>query len=268
MTMLVYALESSRPATPQAAGLVTGDRAFCVDTMNVFHAIDAMTWMAKWGAAAQDFNYNSLTNKPTLGTAAATATTDYATAAQGTKADTAVQPTRTVAGHALSADIVVSKGDVGLGSADNTSDAGKPVSMAQQTALDLKAAKASNLSDLANAATARTNLGLGAMATFAPAVSACPATTGTMTVTMGEGGRTITPTGACTFNASGGVIGQRCTFLITTSGTTSFTLTWGTNVRKTGTLATGTASARFFAVTFFCIDGTIWEEIGRTAAQT
>ena len=31
------------------------------------------------------------------------------------------------------------KGDVGLGSVDNTSDAGKPVSTAQQTALDLKA---------------------------------------------------------------------------------------------------------------------------------
>ena len=37
-------------------------------------------------------DYNNLTNKPTLGTAAATDTTAYATAAQGTKADTAVQP--------------------------------------------------------------------------------------------------------------------------------------------------------------------------------
>ena len=34
-------------------------------------------------------NYTNLNNKPTLGTAAATASTDYATAAQGTKADTA-----------------------------------------------------------------------------------------------------------------------------------------------------------------------------------
>ena len=34
-------------------------------------------------------NYNNLNNRPTLGTAAATASTDYATAAQGTKADTA-----------------------------------------------------------------------------------------------------------------------------------------------------------------------------------
>jgi len=36
--------------------------------------------------------YSDLSGKPTLGTAAATASTDYATAAQGTLADTAVQP--------------------------------------------------------------------------------------------------------------------------------------------------------------------------------
>ena len=37
-------------------------------------------------------SYNDLSNKPTLGTAAAADTTDFATAAQGSKADTAVQP--------------------------------------------------------------------------------------------------------------------------------------------------------------------------------
>ena len=36
--------------------------------------------------------YDDLTGKPTLGTAAATAAADYATAAQGTLADSAVQP--------------------------------------------------------------------------------------------------------------------------------------------------------------------------------
>lgn len=45
-----------------------------------------------------------------------------------------------------------------LGNVDNTSDVNKPVSTAQQTALDLKAAKASNLSDLASASTAFTNI--------------------------------------------------------------------------------------------------------------
>ena len=51
----------------------------------------------------------------------------YATAAQGAKADSAVQP----AG--------LTKAAVGLGNADDTSDATKPVSTAQQTALNLKA---------------------------------------------------------------------------------------------------------------------------------
>lgn len=98
--------------------------------------------------------------------------------------------------------------------------------------------------------------------------AATSATTGTMTVSMTTSVITITPTGACTFNASGGVAGQVITFSITTSGTTSFVLTFGTNFRKTGTLATGTVSARFFSVTFICINGTIWQEVSRTAVQT
>lgn len=54
-----------------------------------------------------------------------------------------VPTSRTVNGHALSANVTVTKGDVGLGNVDNTSDANKPVSTAQQTALDLKAPLAS-----------------------------------------------------------------------------------------------------------------------------
>lgn len=92
-------------------------------------------------------------------------------------------------------------------------------------------------------------------------------TTGTITVVMDTSTKTITPTGACTFNASGGVAGQLTTFSILTSGTTSFVLTWGTNFIKVGTLATGTVTAKRFSVTFRCLDGTLWQEIGRTAAM-
>lgn len=60
-------------------------------------------------------------------------------AKQGSLGFTAVPDTRTVNGHALSDNVTVSKGDVGLGNADNTADTAKPVSTAQQTALDLKA---------------------------------------------------------------------------------------------------------------------------------
>lgn len=54
--------------------------------------------------------------------------------------------------------VVLTKTDVGLANVDNTSDVNKPVSTAQAAADALLLVKASNLSDLANAGTARTNL--------------------------------------------------------------------------------------------------------------
>lgn len=56
--------------------------------------------------------------------------------------------------------VVLTKADVGLDQVDNTSDANKPVSTAQATADGLRLLKTSNLSDVANVATARTNLGV------------------------------------------------------------------------------------------------------------
>lgn len=171
----------------------------------------------------------------------------------------------------------VTASHVGLGNVNNTSDANKPVSTAQQTALDGKLATNGSAAALTafptlNQNTTGTAAGLSAVLSFAnggiSASAATSATTGTMTVNMTTSMITITPTGACTFNASGGVAGQVITFLVTTSGTTSFVLTFGTNFRKVGTLATGTTSARFFSVTFICINGTTWQEIARTAAQT
>ena len=47
----------------------------------------------------------------------------------------AVPNSRMVNGHALTADVTVTKSDVGLGNVDNTSDANKPVSTAQATAI-------------------------------------------------------------------------------------------------------------------------------------
>ena len=47
-----------------------------------------------------------------------------------------VPNTRTVAGKPLSADVTLAKADVGLANVDNTSDANKPVSTAQQTAIN------------------------------------------------------------------------------------------------------------------------------------
>jgi len=97
--------------------------------------------------------------------------------------------------------------------------------------------------------------------------AAAPATTGTMTTTLTNlTVMTITPTGACTFNASGGIAGQQCSFVITTSGASSFVLTWGTNYKTTGTLATGTVTAKVFTVNFI-YDGVNWNEQSRTTAM-
>jgi trimeric autotransporter adhesin len=111
-----------------------------------------------------------------LGTAATTASTDYATAAQGATADAALPAsdvsafgatliddadaatarttlglangaTTTISAFALTlvddADAAAARTTLGLGNLDNTSDADKPVSTATQTALDLKADLAS-----------------------------------------------------------------------------------------------------------------------------
>jgi hypothetical protein len=50
----------------------------------------------------------------------------------------AVANTTTVNGHALSSNVSVTAGDVGLGNVNNTSDANKPISTATQIALNLK----------------------------------------------------------------------------------------------------------------------------------
>lgn len=102
---------------------------------------------------------------------------------------------------------------------------------------------------------------------FASSAGATSATTGTIAVTMTQSVFTITPTGACTFNASGGVAGNRCTFIVTTSGTSAFVLTFGTNFKTTGTLSTGTVTAKVFTVSFVCKNGTEWDETSRTTAM-
>ena len=68
-------------------------------------------------------------------------------------------PVTSVAGKTGAVSLTSS--DVGLGNVDNTSDVNKPVSTAQATALATKLTAANNLTDVANAATARSNLGLG-----------------------------------------------------------------------------------------------------------
>lgn len=95
--------------------------------------------------------------------------------------------------------------------------------------------------------------------------SATAASSGAINVPMITRLITITPTGNCTFNATGGAAGQVVTFIITTSGVTARTLTFGANFKPVSTLLTGTVTARLFTISFI-YDGTRWIEITRTAA--
>lgn len=77
----------------------------------------------------------------------------------------------------------------------------------------------------------------------------------------------LTPGETATINASGikANVGQRVDLIITTSGSSSYTLTFGTNFLANGTLATGVTTAKKFVVSFVS-NGTTLIEISRTTA--
>lgn len=108
------------------------------DQTDLQDALDLKADTSSLAAVATSGAYNDLSGKPTLGTAAAQNTSAFATAAQGTTADSALQPAGN--GSSLTG---LTKAQVGLSNVDNTSDANKPVSTATQTALNLKANLAS-----------------------------------------------------------------------------------------------------------------------------
>lgn len=79
------------------------------------------------------------TNPTMDGVASPGAVTEYSRGDHVHPSDTSrVSTSTTVNGHALSSNVTVTKGDVGLGNVDNTSDLDKPISTATQTALDAK----------------------------------------------------------------------------------------------------------------------------------
>lgn len=97
--------------------------------------------------------------------------------------------------------------------------------------------------------------------------AAAPATTGTVAAVFTNiSVMTIVPTGACTINASGGITGQEVILVVTTSGTSSFVLTFNTNFKSTGTLTTGTVTGKVFTISFV-YDGTNYNETSRTTAM-
>ena len=79
---------------------------------------------------------------------------------------------------------------------------------------------------------------------------------------------TLTPAEGETINATttNAVKGRVYTIKVLTSGTSSYTLTFGTNFKTTGTLATGTTSAKVFTIQFV-YDGSTFNEVSRTTAM-
>lgn len=88
----------------------------------------------------------------------------------------------------------------------------------------------------------------------------------TVTVDCSKGNIfTLTPAQNATLNATNVQNDEQYQLVVSTSGTTSYTLTFGTNFHASGTLATGTVDAKTFVVNFVSIAGTL-VETGRTAA--
>jgi len=152
-------------ALPISGGQLTGPLSLAADATSALEA----TTLQQLGAAlaalatvARSGRYADLLEKPTLGTAAATDATAYATAQQGARADSALQPADIAAAltkldgieggaqvntvHSVNGQqgsVVLDAASVGLGLVDNTADVDKPVSTAQQAALATRAPLAS-----------------------------------------------------------------------------------------------------------------------------
>lgn len=91
-------------------------------------------------------------------------------------------------------------------------------------------------------------------------------TTGTVSMDFSLGMvYTITPTGTVTLNATNCASGKQAIVIVTTSGTSSFTITPSTNFKGTA-LATGTVTAKTFGWSFVCNGTTAVQQGAVTAA--
>jgi len=78
---------------------------------------------------------------------------------------------------------------------------------------------------------------------------------------------TLTPGQAETITATNVQAGQYVNLVVLTSGTSSFTLTFSTNIKTpTSTLSTGTVSGKYFLVHYVGVTGGTLIELSRTAA--
>lgn len=91
------------------------------------------------------------------------------------------------------------------------------------------------------------------------------ATSATAMALLGNVVAKLTPTSTRTLTSTVPPAGHGRTLIILTSGSTSYTLTFGSGFKSTGTLATGVTSSRYFVIQFIS-DGTNLLEVSRTVA--
>jgi hypothetical protein len=92
----------------------------------------------------------------------------------------------------------------------------------------------------------------------------------TWTPVLGTNIYTLTPAQAETINMGtvpSGCVGSQVVLIITTSGTTAYTLTFGTNMKSQGTLSTGTTSGKTFILEYLIYSTTAVYEMSRTSAE-
>ena len=116
----------------------------------------------------------------------------------------------------------------------------------------------------------KTNYDLRCGRTFAKLAStALTSTSGACSMDCSQSDSfTYTPTETASITATGMQPNQEVRILFLTSGTNSYTITFGTGMSSTGTLATGGTSARYFVVRFTAnVAGTALYETSRTTAM-
>ena len=130
-----------------AATTASSDYATAAQGTTADNALAASAVSTFGGELIDDLSAASARGTLGLGDAATTDSSNYATAAQGVKADSAEAITSNITafgGNLIDdVDAATARTTLVLGNVDNTADAAKPVSTAQQTALDSKANKAS-----------------------------------------------------------------------------------------------------------------------------
>lgn len=117
------------------------------------------------------------------------------------------------------------------------------------------------------ATTSLTVSGNATVTTLYDAISALtPGLAISLNPTLG-GAFTLTPTGNCTINAASVPSKhQRIAIIITTSGTSAYQISFGTNFKSQGTINSQTVSGKVFVVGFEC-DGVNFNEVSRNTGE-